>query len=158
MNIDKLREELKIDEGYKEYIYLDHLELRTFGVGHLVTRSDPEWEYGVGEPISEERCIDAFEEDVQIVLNDCKNVYPFFDDLPEEAQLIVANMMFNMGSTRMRKFLKFKVALSTHNWKEAAIEMEDSRWHKQVTNRANRLIERMKNISISWGNPTVDME
>jgi hypothetical protein len=55
-------------------------------------------------------------------------------------------MMFNMGSTRMRKFLKFKVALSTHNWKEAAIEMEDSRWHKQVTNRANRLIERMNNI------------
>ena len=158
MNIDKLREELKIDEGYKESIYLDHLGLRTFGVGHLVTSSDPEWEYTVGYPVCTERCIDAFEEDVKIVLNDCKNVYVFFDDLPEEAQLIVANMMFNMGSPRMKKFLKFKVALATHNWKEAAIEMEDSRWHKQVTNRANRLIERMKNISISWGNPTVNME
>ena len=146
MNIDKLREELKIDEGYKESIYLDHLELRTFGVGHLVTRSDPEWEYGVGEPISEERCIDAFEDDIQIVLNNCKNVYVFFDDLPEEAQLIVANMMFNMGRPRMQGFLKFKVALANRNWKEAALEMKDSRWYTQVTNRANRLIERMNNI------------
>ena len=60
MNIDTLREELKIDEGYKESIYLDHLGLRTFGVGHLVTRSDPEWEYGVGEPISEERRVRIF--------------------------------------------------------------------------------------------------
>lgn len=146
MNIDKLREELKIDEGYKESIYLDHLGLRTFGVGHLVTSSDPEWEYTVGYPVCTERCIDAFEEDIQIVLNDCKNVYVFFDDLPEEAQLIVANMMFNMGRPRMSGFIKFKVALATNNWKEAAIEMEDSKWHKQVTNRANRLIERMNNI------------
>lgn len=36
MNIDKLREELKIDEGVKYEIYLDHLDLPTFGIGHLV--------------------------------------------------------------------------------------------------------------------------
>ena len=35
MNIDKLREELKIDEGCKYEIYLDHLGLPTFGIGHL---------------------------------------------------------------------------------------------------------------------------
>ena len=55
-------------------------------------------------------------------------------------------MMFNMGRPRMQGFIKFKVALANRNWKEAAIEMEDSKWHKQVTNRANRLIERMNNI------------
>lgn len=146
MNVNKLREELKVDEGYKEHIYLDHLELPTFGVGHLVISSDPEWGHAVGTKVSTERCIEAFYKDIEIVLEDCKNVFVFFDDLPEEAQLIVANMMFNMGRPRMQGFIKFKVALANRNWKEAAIEMEDSRWHKQVTNRANRLIERMKNI------------
>jgi lysozyme len=146
MNINTLREELKIDEGYKEYIYLDHLQLRTFGVGHLVISSDPEFEYGIGYPVSKERCEQAFEEDIEIVIGDCKNLYVFFNDLPEEAQLIVANMMFNMGRPRMSGFIMFKSAIAENNWKKAAIEMEDSRWYKQVTNRANRLIERMKNI------------
>ena len=47
MNIEKLRKELEIDEGVKYEIYLDHLGLPTFGIGHLVTKSDPEF----GEPV-----------------------------------------------------------------------------------------------------------
>ena len=34
--IDRLREELKIDEGCKYEVYLDHLGLPTFGIGHLI--------------------------------------------------------------------------------------------------------------------------
>ena len=51
-----------------------------------------------------------------------------------------------MGKPRMGKFVNFKVALAERDWKRAAVEMEDSRWHKQVTNRANRLIKRMQNV------------
>ena len=40
--VDRLREELKIDEGCKYEIYMDHLGLPTFGIGHLVTDKDPE--------------------------------------------------------------------------------------------------------------------
>jgi GH24 family phage-related lysozyme (muramidase) len=42
MNIKQLREQLEIDEGVKYVIYLDHLGLPTFGIGHLVTKTDPE--------------------------------------------------------------------------------------------------------------------
>ena len=42
MNIDNLREQLKIDEGVKYEIYLDHLDLPTFGIGHLVLDSLPD--------------------------------------------------------------------------------------------------------------------
>ena len=31
MNIDKLREELEIDEGVRYHVYLDHLGYPTFG-------------------------------------------------------------------------------------------------------------------------------
>ena len=146
MDVQKLREQLEIDEGVVYEIYLDHLGYPTFGIGHLVIDSDPEYGLEVGTEIGEERVNDVFEKDIGIVIADCENEYVFFNDLPEEAQRIVANMMFNMGKPRMQKFLKFKVALAEHNWEKAAIEMEDSLWHKQVTNRANRLIERMKNV------------
>jgi len=39
-------------------------------------------------------------------------------------------------------------AIAEEDWLEAATQMEDSRWHKQVTNRANRLIKRMEAIGV----------
>ena len=68
MNIDQLREELKIDEGVKYEIYLDHLDLPTFGIGHLVLDSDPEFGEPVGTPISEDRVNECFDQDVEVVL------------------------------------------------------------------------------------------
>ena len=32
------------------------------------------------------------------------------------------------------------------DWNKAADEMVDSAWYRQVTNRANRLVERMRNV------------
>ena len=95
--MDKLREEIKYDEGSVNKIYLDHLGLATFGIGHLVLESDPEYGWEVGTDVSEDRCIEAFNSDIENVLSDCHRLYPDFDDLPEEVQRIVANMMFNMG-------------------------------------------------------------
>ena len=40
MNKESVFEQLKIDEGVKYEVYLDHLGLPTFGVGHLVTEDD----------------------------------------------------------------------------------------------------------------------
>ena len=42
MNKDALREELAEDEGCKFEIYLDHLQLPTFGIGHFIKEHDPE--------------------------------------------------------------------------------------------------------------------
>ena len=42
MNVEQLREQLKIDEGCVYEIYNDHLGYPTFGIGHLVRESDPE--------------------------------------------------------------------------------------------------------------------
>ena len=66
-----------------------------------------------------------------------------WDDLPEEVQLICCNMMFNLGGPRFSGFKKFIAAVDQHDWPDAAREMKDSRWHRQVQNRSSRLIERM---------------
>lgn len=146
MNLEKLRAQLEIDEGVKYEIYNDHLGYPTFGVGHLVLETDPEYNSPVGTSISESRVIEAFEQDCDNVLLDCTILYPDFYDLPEEAQQIIANMMFNLGRTRLSKFKGMKRGVDAKDWNKAADEMIDSRWYKQVTNRAQRLVDRMRNV------------
>ena len=147
MNIEQLRKELEVDEGVKYEIYNDHLGYPTFGIGHLVRDSDPEAGAALGTPISEDRVIEAFNEDVETVLNDCTILYRDFNDLPEEAQLIIANMMFNLGRPRLSKFKGMKAGVDARDWKKAADEMIDSAWYRQVPNRAGRLVTRMKALA-----------
>jgi lysozyme len=144
--MEKLQEELENDEGVKYEVYNDHLGYPTFGIGHLILNSDPEHGSSTGTEVSEDRVKEAFENDVVGVVSDCETLYPDFEELPEEAQRIIANMMFNMGRTRLSKFKGMKRGVDAQDWNIAADEMVDSSWYKQVTNRADRLVDRMRNI------------
>jgi GH24 family phage-related lysozyme (muramidase) len=146
MNIDELRQEIQNDEGRVNSVYLDHLNLPTVGIGHLIKESDPEHGLPVGTVIDDERINELFDQDIKVTLSECEQLYGNFNDLPEEAQKILANMMFNLGRPRLSKFRKLCKAVADRDWQECAIQMEDSRWHRQVTNRANRLISRMKSV------------
>jgi GH24 family phage-related lysozyme (muramidase) len=145
--IDQLREELEADEGVKYEIYLDHLDLKTCGVGHLCRKGEPEYDMEVGTPVSEERVAELFEKDIGWTMNDCLRLLPDFDMLPEQVRLIFANMMFNMGRNRLAGFVKFIAAIESREWQKAAVEMADSKWARQVPNRSGRLIERMRGVS-----------
>jgi len=147
MDTQKLRQQLEIDEGVVHEIYLDHLGYPTFGIGHLVKESDSEHGLEVGTAISSQRCNQAFEKDIQSVLRDCNKLYSDFHNLPEEAQQIIANMMFNLGFPRLSKFKGMKAGIDSKDWYLAADEMIDSRWYRQVGARAERLVDRMKEIS-----------
>ena len=146
MNIEQLRKELERDEGVKYEVYLDHLGYPTFGIGHLITDDDPECGASVGTKVDSERVQEAFEADVESVLSDCERLYVQFEHLPEEVQLIVANMMFNMGYTRLSKFKGMKRGVDARDWNQAADEMIDSKWYNQVTRRADRLVVRMRSV------------
>ena len=146
MNIEQLTKELERDEGVKYEVYLDHLGYPTFGIGHLITDDDPECGASVGTKVDSDRVQEAFETDVESVLSDCERLYVQFEHLPEEVQLIVANMMFNMGYTRLSKFKGMKRGVDARDWESAADEMVDSKWYRQVTRRADRLVVRMRSV------------
>ena len=146
MDINKLKETLKIDEGVVYEIYNDHLGYPTFGIGHLVLEGEPEHGVSVGTAVTEERVDACFEKDVEYVINDCRILHEDFDNYPEEVKQVIANMMFNMGRTRLTNFRKHNAALKEGDWKTAAIEGRDSRWYKQVTNRAERLMKRLEEV------------
>jgi|TARA_R110001599_G_scaffold116404_1_gene284049 lysozyme len=147
MNIEQLREQLEVDEGCVYEIYNDHLGYPTFGIGHLVKESDPEQGQSLGTTVSSERVAEAFESDIQSVLRDCNVLYSDFHNLPEEAQQVIANMMFNLGRPRLSKFAGMKRGVDARDWNQAADEMVDSNWYRQVTNRADRLVERIRALA-----------
>ena len=146
MDIVKLRKQLEIDEGVVHEIYLDHLGYPTFGIGHLIRDDDPENGSEVGTSVSNDRVIDAFNADLESVMFDCQRLYQNFKSLPEEAQQIIANMMFNLGHPRLSKFKGMKAGVDSEDWNRAADEMIDSRWYQQVGPRAERLVARMRAI------------
>ena len=92
------------------------------------------------------RLKELFDKDCQVVIDECKILYPNFDTLPEEVQQIIANMMFNLGRPRLSKFKGMKSGVDSRDWNKAADEMVDSAWYRQVTNRAERLVRRMRAI------------
>lgn len=146
MDLNILREEIAADEGKVLKIYKDHLGYPTFGIGHLIIEDDPEHGQRVGTKVSEERCDEVFDQDVKSVIADCDTLYDDFGGLPAEVQLILANMMFNMGRTRLSKFKNMNAAVEEGDWNRASKEMMNSRWYNQVRNRARRLVERMRNV------------
>ena len=149
MNLVKLQDEIANDEGVVYELYRCSLGHLTGGIGHLITEWDEEY-YGkpVGTKVPHEQVDALFTIDINRTLQDCKEIFPDFNDLPEEAQLVIANMCFQLGRPRLSNFVKFIAAVNDRDWVKAADEMEDSRWYKQTTARAERLIARIITLGV----------
>ena len=143
MNIDKLIQELILDEGYKYETYEDHLGFLTLGVGHLVLDTDPEINKPVGTPIGEERILECLNNDIETVCDELNRNMPWWKELSDEKMRVLANMCFNLGITRLLKFRKFLAALESGDFETAGEEMMDSKWATQVGARATRLQRRI---------------
>ena len=102
MNREAIYRQLKIDEGVVYEIYNDHLGYATFGVGHLVSDTDPEFGQDVGTPVSEERVRECFEKDLDTAISECKVLYEeSWEGFPSEVQEVLVNMLFNLGRPRL---------------------------------------------------------
>ena len=137
--IEQLKEQLKIDEGVKYEVYTDHLGYSTFGIGHLITTADEEYQWPIGTKVSEERVNEVFLKDVQTFIKETQKVFPDLINKPDNIQVVLVNMCFNLGAPRLSKFIKFITAINDEQWIEAAVEMMDSNWANQVGPRAIRL-------------------
>jgi lysozyme len=146
LNIERVQKQLEIDEGVKYEIYEDHLGYPTFGIGHLVLKSDEEFGMPIGSVVTHERVNASFKHDLAVAIDECSILYNTWNCFPEEVQEILVNMMFNLGRPRLSKFKNFKAALEAKQWELAASEGRNSLWHRQVGNRAERLMTRLGNV------------
>ena len=83
---------------------MDSVGERTYGIGHKIKPGDVEHDsvaYPCGTAVLPARVLEVFDRDLEIhVEEECYRLYPDFDCLPEFVQLVIGDMMFNMGYTR----------------------------------------------------------
>jgi lysozyme len=142
MNIELCKEQIKRHEGEVLNIYEDSLGYKTLGVGHLCKPEDPEYDWAVGTSVSQEVVDMYYEDDFDKHYMEAIHVFgnhEDWDELPEVIQRVLVNMCFNLGGSRLSKFRNMLKACRNHDWKEMAVQMEDSRWYKQVGRRSKEL-------------------
>lgn len=135
---EREREELKADEGLRLKAYKDSRGFWTIGYGHFLgnTPCIKEIELCGAEQL--------FEEDFQEAITDTKKVVPFFDALDGPRKGALVNMCFNMGAKALSEFHGTLAALDEGDWDTAALRVMNSRYARQVKNRANRIAYRLR--------------
>lgn len=142
---------LRLNEGCRNDRYLDHLGIPTIGVGFNLRRGDARDKIeGLGcefddvlngeVELTDEQISDLLEPDMQMALDDLRIVFPDFDAIEPARQVILADMMFNLGRTRFSGFKKMIAAAKAGDWPKAAAQAEDSAWFRQVGDRGPRNI------------------
>ena len=145
MNMDRLLESVKKHEGYRNKVYLDTLNKRTIGVGHLCVEDF--WEDD--KEYDEKFLMEILQKDLQQAIRGARSLMEEHDcaDIDEQAEEILIEMVFQLGMTGVSKFKKMWKALAELNYVGASYEMLDSRWSKQTPNRAKAMAKTMKEIT-----------
>ena len=134
MNRDRLIDQLRLHEGVEKTVYDDSEGIPTMGVGrNLRDRglSDDEIDY-------------LLSNDIDIVVRELDNVMPWWKDLDEVRQRVLCDLVFNLGMPRFSGFKKSISYMKQQMWDQAADELLDSKWARQVGRRAERLSEMMR--------------
>lgn len=116
-------------EGVRLKPYTDTVGKLTIGVGRNLD----------DKGITHAEAMALLEKDIADATNDCLHAFPWFADLTQERQWVIISMVFNMGLAGVRKFTRMLAAIELGDYSVAAKEMGESRWAKQVGNRASEL-------------------
>jgi len=139
MDIEKTKEEIKKEEGFRMETYYCTEGHLTGGYGHKMLE---------GEEVPKDKAgwDKLFERDFARAVTGADDLLMICPDIDETARNIVVEMVYQMGAYGVSKFKGMLKALQDGDYKQASVEMLDSKWAKQTPNRAKRMAERMANI------------
>ena len=124
----ELLDQLKQHEGVRSHVYECPMGYLTIGVGRNV---DPNG--GLG--LSDDEIDYLLENDIRRCEKELDR-FSWFADMDVVRQDALINMCFNLGFTRLLKFKNMLAALAEGKYELAAAEALDSKWAKQVGQRA----------------------
>lgn len=125
MNVKDL---ITLHEGRMLKPYIDTVGKVTIGVGRNLT----------DKGLRDDEVDLLFKNDLQDAWDECAK-YPWFLGLSEARKAACLDVMFNLGPSRFRGFVKFIAAMGAQDWNAAANELQDSAWATQVGTRAKQI-------------------
>ena len=81
--------------------------------------------------------------DILRVSEELKHTFGWYRHLNDTRKMVLIDMCFNLGMPRLKKFKRMIAAMERIDYTNAAAEMLDSRWARQVGNRAIELADMM---------------
>ena len=133
-NKDKLVDQLIKHEGLELKVYKCTEGFETIGVGRNLR------DRGISE--DEARCL--CDNDIEIVERELTAAFPMVSKLNDVRVRVVLDMAFNVGVPRLKGFVKMWKAIELDDYEQAAIEMLDSKWARQVKGRSYTLSRMME--------------
>ena len=153
---ESARRYITYNEGKKNHVYNDSLGIPTIGVGFNLKRGDaPAKIEALGlsyddvvagnQDLTDDQIDALLDADIQVALNNtAKKLYPGFDNIDPDRQIILVDLSFNMGFNRLSGFKNTNAAINSGDWETAADELKNSAWYKQVGNRGVRNVETIR--------------
>ena len=137
---EKLKEEIKLHEGFVQRTYADSLGKRTIGYGHLCV--EPE-QWDDDKEYTKEELNVVFEKDFNEALNNAEHLISD-RSINDTAKEVIIEMVFQLGIGGVGKFKNMWSALDKKDYGEASFQMLDSLWAKQTPARAGKLAGKMR--------------
>ena len=124
-----LRDQLTRDEGIRLAPYRDTVGKLTIGCGRNLD----------DKGITRDEALYLLENDIAEVTLQVSRAFPWAGFLNDARRGVLINMAFNMGIERLKTFKNMLAAMDIGDWPTAADELMDSKYAKQVGERAARL-------------------
>jgi len=131
--MSELVTQLKRHEGLRLFPYQCSAGKWTIGYGRNLD------DVGISEKEAELLLIN----DIEAATKECKRNFDWFDGLSERRKQALVNLCFNIGINRLKGFKKMLKALKEGEWQTAHDEALDSKWAKQVGQRANEIAKQL---------------
>ena len=146
---ENIKQMVIANEGWKTKPYKDTRGYWTVGVGHLINPKSPktlpkEWD----RELSNEEVRQLFEKDFDEHLKQAQKT-PGWDKANEAGKAGLVDLTYNMGGWWYTKFVKAAALLKEGNFKDAALELKNSDWYKQVGGRAPVTISLISSGSVN---------
>lgn len=149
MNLQAIQKFIIAHEGWKKLVYFDSATPPnpTVGVGvnlnagHAraqVQRLGVDFDalYHGKVSLTDAQIQTLLDEDIQSAIDDAKTAAPNFDALPDEVQMVLVDLSFNMGLPTLLKFKRFLAAIASERFVEAESALHLSKWYIETGVRA----------------------
>lgn len=124
--VNEIRDHIKEYEGFSALVYSCPSGYDTIGFGRNIEQKG----------ITKQEAEYLLANDIQQCIKELKGIINRFDDLPDKAKLVLIDMCYNLGLSKLLNFENMLDAIDARDWEKAAEELLDSRYARQVKRRA----------------------
>lgn len=137
MDLNQLKQDIRLAEGFKSSVYMDTEGFWTIGYGRMVDKK-------LNGGISRQEAEMLLDNDIQACISDLDDHFSWFSKLTDARQRALIEMRFQLGMPRMSGFVQMLRYMENTDFKLASDECMNSEWAKQVPARASRIAEMIR--------------